>query len=162
MFIKNTTERGGVMAKTKTFGDEGLETKGLKEEGFQPPNALEFAGGDKRYAYRWVKENSINARSGRDVRGWEKVTDTTSAGESVTESGLADKGLDGSIKTGDLVLARMSKERAEKRNRYYRERQLSKMQVINQFGKDANGMRPEYSVEEVQGGKYRIKETNIK
>lgn len=127
-----------------------------QEESFKPTKVLDVKNVDKRFRYRWVREKNVNPLTGKDDRGWEKVTQLENSGEKGNvSSGIVDKSLDGSIRANELVLARMSKERAEARTKYYRDRNDARVNMIKTASSEIRktGLGSEYELEIKKDGK---------
>ncbi len=103
---------------------------------FSPPDLLKVNAKDPNFKYRWIRPTDrMNFFNGMDIRGWEVVR----WGSKGLESNEALKGmlsqfsstdLGSLVRTGDLVLARMPKQKAEERNAYYLEKARQQVSQI--------------------------------
>lgn len=100
---------------------------------FKPVRILDIHDKDDRYEYRWLNVAKLEKNGWRDLNGWEVIRNVDSSSARVNSvQSLGDKvhPLDGAVRTGDLVLARMPKQRALSRRDYYRKRSLMRQELI--------------------------------
>lgn len=109
-----------------------------KQVVYTPPDLLKVNEKDPNYTYRWIKiGDHVQIYGGQDVRGWELVRRGNS--EKVLEGLLSEfsvTSLDSTYRLGDLVLARMPKEKVEARNLAYLEKNRTQMKAIKDPKKD--------------------------
>lgn len=97
----------------------------LKKTKFAPPDLLRVNEKDPRYTYRWIHTtDKMNFYNGVENRGWEIVRWGSKSSENNIElmglfSQFAPQTVGSIMRTGDLILARMPKEKAKERNEYY-------------------------------------------
>ena len=95
---------------------------------FSPPDLLKVNQKDPNFRYRWIRPTDrMNFFNGLDIRGWEVVRWGSKGVENNEElngmiTQFSGKALGSLIRTGDLILARMPKAKAEERNAYYVEK----------------------------------------
>jgi len=110
------------------------KTKELSKGFYKPVDLLEVRNRDERYEYRWINTKKLQDNSCIDPREWEVERKTYSTGvSSDQEKGFLDKAhsLDGTIRVGDLVLAKMSKEKAQARKEHYKQKLRQREEIMN-------------------------------
>lgn len=119
------------------------ETKKMATSNEFKPQDILHIDGDDRYAYRWLSVKKLEQNGWQDHRGWEVVRGMDADENEGGSKNFVDsvQALDGTIRRGDLIMARMPKDKAEARNEYFRSRQHQKEEVLNAKSKlgAANG-----------------------
>lgn len=109
--------------------------KEISESEFKPGRILDLTDKDERYAYRWLNATTMQKNGWNDHRGWKPVN-TLEGGDEASprvREGFGDmiNSNDGTVRRGDLILARMPKEQSEKRKAYFRKKQAQREEVLN-------------------------------
>lgn len=130
------------------------ETKKMSKGGFKPVDMMSINDKDPNFAYRFIKTDRVDGM-GRDPRGWETVRANNTSGETSDAAKVTGGGLDSTVRSGELALARMPKEQAEARNEYYKRKNDIRVEMIN-MQRDGNF---EGSIEQRVRGKTVLKET---
>lgn len=112
--------------------------EGTVTKPWEPASVLHVGNKDPRFAYRWISKDNIDKRI---AEGWEiikGVSPDKAKGKILT---LADgTQLDSCTVVRNLVLARMPKERAASRNKYYEDvAKDSVKEVDRKFRTDSKG-----------------------
>ena len=105
---------------------------------WEPSSVLHVQGKDPRFNYRWISKDNVDKRL---AEGWEIVKGTTpdsAKGKSLT---LADgRSVDSVTSVRNLILARMPKEKAEARNKYYEKMSQDSIDAVDgKFRTDTAG-----------------------
>lgn len=133
-------------------------TQELSKGFYKPPDLLEVNKKDPRYVYRWISAKKLES-DGADYRGWEVIRRGQEADESIAKTPFNVKSLDSTKRQGDLVLARMPVEQAEARNRYFREKNQLRMEMVKlrQQGRRDN-VEMEIKADVRKGGVVEVRE----
>ena len=104
-----------------------------KKAVFKPTDPLDIRDRDERYAYRWLNVNKLEKNGGHTANGWEVEKTLTGSGEANAPTGLRNSAhsLDGTVRIGDLVRARMPIEMAEARTEYYENKRKKKDEIMH-------------------------------
>lgn len=157
-------------AGLKKYKNEGLQnekttiapsqTKKMVTGEYRPPDPLTVENKDPNFSYRWVRTDRLT-NDGGDRRGWEPVRTGNSSGEcGDIRSGLAGPGLDSTIRSNELTLARQEKAKAEARNAYYRRKNDVRMEMMSIKQQRARGVPLEFKIDQSgAGGKVNDKLT---
>ena len=105
-----------------------------RQSTYRPSGLLDVQHKDPNFTYRWIRyDDKTLFLSGKDHRGWEIVRSGASSGE-VGESEFtgnlsqfSQSALGSIMRRGGLILARMPKEQADERNKYYQELALKQV-----------------------------------
>lgn len=149
-------------AGLKKYKEQGLtnekasiapsQTKQMVTGEFRPPDPLTVENRDPNFAYRWIRTDRLT-NDGGDRRGWEPVrTGNTSGERGDMRSGLAGQGLDSTVRSNELTLARQEKEKAMARNAYYRRKNDVRMEMMSVKQQRARGVPLEFNMEQTGAG----------
>jgi hypothetical protein len=127
---KAKTKPKGLTAKSN-FKES--KTKEMAKATFKPVDPLTVRNADERYSYRWLNKAKLAKNGGQNADGWEVDTSFGDNVEKAENKGFLDSShsVDGTVTSGDLILARMPKERAEARNEYYQKKQKKKEEIMS-------------------------------
>ena len=96
-----------------------MEKKTRVTRPWEPAPLLTVKGEDPNYTYRWVDVGKLEKKL---LEEWEVVQGVSKSGERGGSITLSDgTQIDSCIRKRELILCRMRKDRAEAREKYYRE-----------------------------------------
>ena len=146
----DTKKSNSNIASESVLKDNAIKT--MVEGEFTPQDMLAIRGLDERYEYRWLNATKLAASGGFDPRGYEvvKTTDASEAPKFKSPYGVEATVIDGTIRRGDAVLARIPKEAAQRRREYFRFKNRQKEEIINVKNK-ASGMNAKVAFESRRG-----------
>ena len=106
------------------------ETKKMMKGEYKPVDMMSINEKDPNFAYRFIRTDRVDGQ-GRDPRGWEVVKAGNSSGETSDAKKVTGAGLDSTVRSGELALARMPKEQADARNEYYKRKNDVRVEMVN-------------------------------
>ena len=133
-----------------------LKPQTPKKSKYSPPDLLAVNNKDPKFSYRWIKPHDrMNFYSGQENRGWEIVRFGTKGTEDNLElqglfSQFAVSAAGTVIRCGDLILARMPKEKAEERNEHFAEKSRQQVKTIQNAKRNISSNMDQFTGEKVE------------
>ena len=121
---------------TRTPRENSKREADVRPQAWAPASTLPVPTKDDGYAYRWLRRSYFGQEDPTNMskkmrEGWEPVSPKDQP-EMAMFADARKRGTAEMIEVGGLILARMPKERAEARNRYYANITAQQMQSIDQ------------------------------
>jgi hypothetical protein len=118
---------------------------------WEPAPLLPVSGKDPNYVYRWVRLDNLDKAM---VEGWDPVKGVNKGKEEPPPILLLDgTQIDSAIRKRNLILCKMPKELADKRNAYYQARTDSLLEAQAEKFKEEVGGRTYGGIKVVEGTK---------
>lgn len=129
METKSSLNKSGIATETVL---KQSKTQEMAEGEFHPADMLAVSGLDDRYVYRWLNATKLQNSGGFDPRGFEvvKTLDGQEAPKFKAPFNVEVSVMDGTIRRGDAVLARMPKDMAEKRRLFFKNKLRQREEII--------------------------------